>query len=819
MKKIIISVILGLLLCTTKTLAQQVNTLYFFDNVPYTSYINPALQTERDVYVGLPVLGWGQVSVGNLPFSVKDVLYKKNGQLVTFLHPEFGNKDKFYKKLKHHTSLGADYQVNILSFGWRKKNNYYSVGITERIDGGVSLPKDLFQLLLYGTAESYDVGREFSLKSLGASASVYTEIGVGVSTKLNEKLNIGYRIKLLLGTANLSFSPRKMKLSTSTDKWEVMGDASFKMSSMLKINKDFSSIEMPSSIIDYIKPSGYGAAFDLGVTYDIIKDLKFSASITDLGFIYWNRNVKNIDSEINFAFDGINVDGTSLFDGFSIGSAGDSLLSGLTNSLVVNGEQEKNHYVSMPTAKLNIGLEYRFCKQKLGIGLLSRTMLYNKNIYEEITASFNMRPTNWFNFSVSYSMVNGRGSLGTALSLRGGPFLFFLAADYIPVTWTSYTTGTDAQNQTKIPIPYDYTGFNLAGGITLVFGGRDSDKDGVKNKFDLCPKTPKGVKVDSVGCPLDTDGDGVPDYLDLCPETPEAAYGKIDSLGCPLDTDGDGVPDYLDLCPETPEAAYGRIDSLGCPIDTDGDGVPDYLDQCPETPEAAYGKIDSLGCPIDTDKDGIFDYIDQCPNTPENVEVDSVGCPLDTDGDGVPDYLDKCPDTPKEAYGFINAEGCPIDTDEDTVFDYLDKCPDVKGVVENNGCPEVNEEVLKLFTKALQGIQFDSGKSTIKKSSNGILNEIVKVMVENPDYILSIEGHTDNVGDPLKNLTLSDDRANAVRLFLIRAGIAPERINASGYGDTKPVADNSTAAGRKENRRVELSVSFERLVTEKKATE
>ena len=818
MKKFIISVILGLLLCTTKTLAQQVNTLYFFDNVPYTSYINPALQTERDVYVGLPVLGWGQVSIGNLPFSVKDVIYKKNGQLVTFLHPELGNKDKFYKKIRN-SQIGADYQINLLSFGWRKKNNYYSVGITERIDGGISLPKDIFQLLLYGTAESYDKGRVFNLKSLGASASVYTEIGVGVSTKLNEKLNIGYRIKFLLGTANLSFSPKKLSLSASTDEWKITGDASLKTSSFLKINNDF-GIEVPSSVLDYIKPSGYGAAFDLGVTYDIIKDLKFSAAITDLGFIYWNRNVKNVDAEIDFAFDGVEVEGTSLFDDLPIEQVGEEALNGLTNDLNIGGEQEKNHYFSMPTAKLNIGLEYRFCKQKLGIGLLSRTMLYNKRLYEELTASFNMRPANWFNFSISYSMLNGRGSLGTALSLRGGPFLFFLAADYIPVSWTSYTSyGENNQPQMKIPIPYDYTGFNLSGGIVLVFSGRDSDKDGVKNKFDLCPKTPKGVKVDSVGCPLDTDGDGVPDYLDMCPETPEAAYGKIDSLGCPLDTDGDGVPDYLDMCPETPEAAYGKIDSLGCPLDTDGDGVPDYLDMCPETPEAAYGKIDSLGCPLDTDKDGVFDYIDQCPSTPEGVVVDSVGCPLDTDGDGVPDYLDKCPDTPKEAIGFVNAEGCPIDTDEDTVFDYLDKCPDVKGVASNNGCPEVNQEVLKLFTKALQGIQFDSGKSTIKKTSNAIMNEIVKVMEENPEYNLSIAGHTDNVGDPLKNLKLSDDRANAVRLFLIRAGIASERISAVGYGDTQPVADNSTAAGRKENRRVELSVSFEKLVVEKKETE
>jgi len=118
----------------------------------------------------------------------------------------------------------------------------------------------------------------------------------------------------------------------------------------------------------------------------------------------------------------------------------------------------------------------------------------------------------------------------------------------------------------------------------------DSDGDGVFDDLDKCPGTPKGVKVDSKGCPLDTDGDGVYDYLDKCPGTPKGV--KVDDRGCPLDTDGDGVYDYLDKCPGTPQGV--KVDSQGCPLDTDGDGVYDYMDKCPETPKGA--KVDGRGC-------------------------------------------------------------------------------------------------------------------------------------------------------------------------------------------------------------------------------
>jgi len=122
---------------------------------------------------------------------------------------------------------------------------------------------------------------------------------------------------------------------------------------------------------------------------------------------------------------------------------------------------------------------------------------------------------------------------------------------------------------------------------------------------------------------------------------------------------------------------------------------------------------------------------------------------------------------------------------------------------------EVPVAVKQIFERALTGIEFETGKDVIKVSSNSILDEIAKVMVDNPDYILLINGHTDNVGVPESNLILSEKRANAVKYYLLNKGIPSGRMIAQGFGDSKPIADNATDAGRQANRRVEFVVKFE----------
>jgi len=160
-------------------------------------------------------------------------------------------------------------------------------------------------------------------------------------------------------------------------------------------------------------------------------------------------------------------------------------------------------------------------------------------------------------------------------------------------------------------------------GMTYFIGGaRDTDHDGVKDKFDQCPDTPEGALVDQYGCPLDSDGDGVYDGIDLCENTPTGAI--VDISGCPIDSDTDGVPDGIDLCPDTPIGI--EVDIYGCPLDNDKDSVPDFKDQQLDTPLGAM--VDENGVALDTDGDGVPDGIDKCPETGEGVAVDEFGCPL-----------------------------------------------------------------------------------------------------------------------------------------------------------------------------------------------
>ncbi len=289
----------------------------------------------------------------------------------------------------------------------------------------------------------------------------------------------------------------------------------------------------------------------------------------------------------------------------------------------------------------------------------------------------------------------------------------------------------------------------------------------------------------NIGEPKDTDGDGVCDRKDECPEV----AGLMEFMGCP-DSDGDGIEDRKDECPN--EA--GLLVFNGCP-DSDGDSIEDRLDECPNK----AGLAEFNGCP-DTDGDGIQDSKDACPNEPGPVEYN--GCP-DRDGDGINDNEDACPDVK----GLAKFKGCP-DTDGDGIEDSKDLCPKVPGVAANKGCPEVKREVRKILEKALHGINFRSGKSIIYRSSYPILDNVADVMKMNPAYKLKIQGHTDSYGNDAKNMQLSKDRAQAVKDYLVRKGVASNRLTPAGFGETKPIASNKTSAGRAKNRRVELIVQF-----------
>jgi OOP family OmpA-OmpF porin len=342
-------------------------------------------------------------------------------------------------------------------------------------------------------------------------------------------------------------------------------------------------------------------------------------------------------------------------------------------------------------------------------------------------------------------------------------------------------------------------------GYTYRLSSIDSDGDGVVNRDDECPGTPGSAATN--GCP-DTDMDGILDADDKCPTLP----GSANLAGCP-DTDSDGTPDPDDKCPEV----AGSASLMGCP-DRDEDGVIDGEDKCPDV----AGTVALMGCP-DKDSDGVADAEDKCPDQAGPARLQ--GCP-DGDADGVPDDIDQCPNdygplpagcpdgdkdgTPDKDDPCPNKAGtfggCP-DSDGDGIGDNEDKCPSQAGTIVNNGCPEIKKEVKERLEYAARAVQFETGSAKLKNISFAVLGEIAAIMRLYPDYNLMISGHTDDVGPEENNLSLSQQRAVTCRDFLAEQGISLGRVRSTGYGESQPKADNTTSAGRKENRRVEFELA------------
>lgn len=250
--------------------------------------------------------------------------------------------------------------------------------------------------------------------------------------------------------------------------------------------------------------------------------------------------------------------------------------------------------------------------------------------------------------------------------------------------------------------------------------------------------------------------------------------------------------------------------------DDDEDGIRNRDDDCPDEAEDMDGFRDDDGCPEDQDSDGdgISDSVDECIDEREDLDdfEDDDGCPdLDNDGDGIEDDIDRCPLEAEDEDEFQDTDGCPDpDNDGDGIEDANDQCPaepeTANGFEDDDGCPDVLPEAVKKFSGEIEGIRFLLGSAEIRKSSNRVLDAAAAVFLEYKDLRFEIQGHTDNTGTRERNATLSQERANSVKSYLVAKGIAADRIVSKGYGQDAPVADNDTPKGREANRRVEFKL-------------
>ncbi|NVK64760.1 MAG: OmpA family protein [Flavobacteriales bacterium] len=531
--------------------------------------------------------------------------------------------------------------------------------------------------------------------------------------------------------------------------------------------------------------------------------LRVGASVLDLGGMRFQKGEITSDFSVNTEqlFD------LAVFDQANGFASFDSIIDSLTtyNPDWTETDSKATFFMRTP-ASASFQVDYHIWKHFYvnATGIFSINNRKNPHRVRvanqfSITPSFDQA---WlgFHLPISYNKYSG---LKTGFGTRLGP-LTVGVTDFRTLFAAGKIKGAEFYAGLRVPIlyfhPSDVDGDLVSDkvdeclvvpGVWEFKGCPDTDSDGIKDMDDLCPNT-AGL-AEFQGCP-DTDGDGIPDKDDKCPE--EAGDKFFD--GCP-DRDNDSIIDSKDDCPDVP----GLPAFKGCP-DTDGDGIKDEDDACPDV----AGPLVNNGCP-DTDADGLFDFIDNCPT--EFGPKENNGCPWpDTDEDGLLDKDDKCPNMA----GPLANDGCPYqDTDGDGILDKDDDCPATAGVPSTeegmNGCPKIEKEVEEVLQTAFDNLEFETGKDIIKAASIPSLTKLAEVLVKKPEWKLQISGHTDSQGNDQNNLILSKKRAEAVKNFMVENGINADRLNTLYFGETQPIADNSTAEGRQRNRRVEMKIIFD----------
>lgn len=475
--------------------AQQINTLYFLENAPMRHTINPAFQPISKGFVNISPLGWMSIGAGNTSLTMSDLFYldPQTGHTITPLHPN-GDKQALLKSLNNMTLINGDATLGVVNMGFRiKEKGYFTIGLNQHIEIGSTLPKAIPQIVLGGFMTNLEGTNSFNLSRLGAAATIYTELAFGYSHQINEQWTVGGKLKVLVGQANIGINAKNLTLDANIEQWNMKGNLELSASGLFNLPQlaameDETLMDVidelttnNSPIIDYTNPAklimggGFGAAIDLGFTYKPNQHVQISAALNDVGFIHWG-GANKYTCTMDTTFVGVGefeYSDPAFHDqegNFSTQLLLDSALSnmqGLANAIRMG--HSGNAYNKMISAKLNLGIDANFLNNKLTVGLLSATRLYNARLYEEITIGVGYKPFNWLNIAASYSLMNNGkfSNIGAGLSIMPKDGInMTLAMDYIPTTYA----GMDINGKTQYILPYKSKMVNIALGFSVCWG-------------------------------------------------------------------------------------------------------------------------------------------------------------------------------------------------------------------------------------------------------------------------------------------------------------------------------------------------------------
>lgn len=450
MKKLLFTILAAVAVASA---AAQTQAAYFMEGTTFRNRFNPAFAPLRG-YVNLPGISGMSVNVeGTLS---ADDFFKRDGRgsLVWIFSPSVSSHDALSGLNRGLNSFNANSTVNILGFGMftRNRKNFWSFDVNAHVESGIDIPYELFEFIKNGSSNT--------VRGMQVFLNTYVDAGFNYSMPVTDRLYVGGRVKFIAGMGFMNMALDRMDVSLRDDVWSATTAAHldfYTNGSEIVVDDDG---EYRSFKFGLGAPAGYGAAVDLGATYDVLDNLQVSLAVNDIGFIAWNRA-----SATNFAA----ATQTVTFRGVEVDVAGDGAGGVQTTTGDVDFslgdvtfmQRDARGTTRMLRATLNAGVEYELWRHKIGLGLLYHARMGGYKSSHNLTASVNFHPVRWFALTPSYTFnSNSAHAVGLALNLCPSWINFFVATDMLLSQHGRYF------------IPYWHKRMSFSFGIGFPLGGR-----------------------------------------------------------------------------------------------------------------------------------------------------------------------------------------------------------------------------------------------------------------------------------------------------------------------------------------------------------
>ncbi len=452
----------------------QTSTLYFM-NLPQNQLLNPALAPTNSFHLGLPAISGVGFTFNTNLIKLTDIIGNTPGDsVITLLHPDF-DQDSFLDKVGRGTYINPSVGIQTLAVGFRVGNDlYFTLGITDRMDGGIALPGDIFSLALRGNEQF--VGSRVDLSDLDARMAWYREYSAGFSKSFTPQLRLGGRVKFLTGIAGISADNRNTSIS-------VLNDYSHRLNTDIGINIsapvtvvldgdnniddiifDESAVEDPGFFFN-MGNNGFG--IDLGAVYQLNPRIELSAALNGLGYIRWKQDVTNITANNEFTFSGFDlstvIDGTKEFDEMA-----EELLDSLIASFVISDRNDP--FTTYTPANFSLGASYGLT-ESISVGVLTNALFTGGRVHPSLMLSANANLGSVFTAGINYTAINRSfNNIGAGFGVRLGPLQLYTIADRIPLTFNELILPDG--DGASIFLPDNWNTMSLRFGLNLVFGNR-----------------------------------------------------------------------------------------------------------------------------------------------------------------------------------------------------------------------------------------------------------------------------------------------------------------------------------------------------------